>query len=78
MTFTPDEHLKEERRITMGMRKYKRSIAKARMEAMGIEKANRKMGKVPPGKKQAMWRLVLNGSLARGALRAQLANRKMK
>lgn len=41
----------------MGMRKYKREIARQMMRAAGIGNVNKKMGKAVRGVK--MWRLVL-------------------
>ncbi len=54
----------------MGMRKYKRQIAKARLTALGVERVNRKMRKVKDG--IALWRVVLIGKTGKEAETAQM------
>ena len=77
----------------MGMRKYQRDIARARMSAMGVKSNMLGSGIMPHGgplrkkmktehgrrylawlmrKKEARWRRVIAGDLAKEALRAQL------
>lgn len=46
----------------MGMRKYKRQIAKAHLRAVGVGNVNRKMGMETDGVK--VWRLALDDSTA--------------
>lgn len=54
----------------MGMRKYKRQIAKARLNAAGAGNVNKKMAKVVDGEK--VWRRALTGETGKRALQAQM------
>lgn len=54
----------------MGMRKYRRQIAKARLTAAGAGNVNKKMHKVVGGQK--VWRRALTGKTGKRALKAQM------
>ena len=54
----------------MGVRKYKRTIAKARLTAAGIGNVNRKLSQEQDGKKN--WKRALTGETGRAAERAQM------
>lgn len=49
----------------MGMRKYKRQIAKARLQAIGVDRVNRRLKVLSNG--QPIWRKVLADSKAHDA-----------
>ena len=49
----------------MGVRKYKRQIAKARLKAIGVDKVNRRMSVDTDGGK--IWRMVLDDAKAHDA-----------
>lgn len=54
----------------MGMRKYERNIARARMRDLGIGNVNRQMSRVQDGIKN--WRRALTGKTGQAALKAQI------
>ena len=54
----------------MGMRKYMRKIAKARLTAAGAGNVNKKMHRVVDGQK--VWRRALTGKTGKRALQAQM------
>lgn len=61
----------------MGMRKYERQIARARLTDLGVGKVNKAMGRENDGVKN--WRRALTGDTGKAAARAQImAGRKRK
>lgn len=60
----------------MGMRKYKRQIAKARLAAVGVGNVNRKMGRVKDGVK--VWRLAFADSVAFNRRNVRNPRRKVR
>lgn len=54
----------------MGLRKYKRQIAKARLKAAGAGNVNKKLAQVVDGEK--VWRRALTGETGKRALQAQM------
>lgn len=54
----------------MGLRKYKRTIAKDRMLALGIDHVNKRLGRVQDG--VANWRRALTGETGEAAEKAQM------
>lgn len=54
----------------MGLRKYKRTIAKDRMRALGIDRVNRRFARVQDG--VANWRRALTGETGEAAEKAQM------
>ena len=54
----------------MGMRKYERQIAKARLRALGVGNVNRQMHREQDGQKN--WRRALTGETGVAALKAQI------
>ena len=54
----------------MGMRKYERNIARARLHDLGVGNVNRQMGRVQDGIKN--WRRALTGKTGQAALKAQI------
>ena len=54
----------------MGLRKYKRSIAKARLTAASVGNVNRKLSRVRDG--IPMWRMALTGDSGRKLERVQM------
>ena len=54
----------------MGLRKYKRSIAKARLKAASVGNVNRKLSKVRDG--IPMWRMALTGDSGEKLERVQM------
>lgn len=54
----------------MGMRKYKRQVAKDRMAALGIDRVNRRFATVQDGLPN--WRRALTGDTGISALKAQV------
>ena len=54
----------------MGMRKYRRQVAKARLRALGIDRVNRRMGWVQDG--IVNWRRALTGETGEAARKAQM------
>ena len=53
----------------MGLRKYKREIAKARMKALGVDRVNKRMGVVNQG--VVNWKRALYGDSGEAGRRAQ-------
>ena len=54
----------------MGMRKYRRQVAKDRMRALGIDRVNRRFGRVQDG--LSNWRRALTGETGEAAEKAQM------
>lgn len=54
----------------MGVRRIRRSIAKARLAAAGVGNVNRKLSQVQDGKKN--WKRALTGETGKAAERAQM------
>ena len=54
----------------MGVRKYKRTIAKERMRALGIDRVNKRFGRVQDG--LSNWRRALTGETGEAAEKAQM------
>ena len=54
----------------MGVRKYKRTIAKERMRALGIDRVNKRFGRVQDG--LSNWRRALTGETGEAARTAQM------
>ena len=60
----------------MGLRKYKRQVAKARMRALKIDKVNRRFARVQDGVKN--WRRVLTGETGEAGRKALEIGKKRK